>query len=106
MSDRLTNDDMQIVVAFTSSGGFQDVSVVSDTLEDLQEKSAQAIEKAMDTIQMMGKRLANKLKSMGPDKPDEVEVEFGIQFDVEAGAVVSKVGGQSSIKVTMTWKDE
>jgi hypothetical protein len=100
------NDDTEIVVAFTSSGGFQDVSVVGDTLEELQAKSAIAIEKAMETIRAMGKRLAAKIKTMGPDKPNEVEVEFGIQFDVEAGAVVSKVGGSSSIKVTMTWKDE
>ncbi len=40
--------------------------------------------------------------------PDEVSVEFGIEFAVKSGAVVSMLAGAESttgLKVTLTWRD-
>jgi len=40
--------------------------------------------------------------------PDEVSVEFGVEFAVKSGAVVSMLaGGESTtaLKVTLTWRD-
>jgi hypothetical protein len=39
-------------------------------------------------------------------KPDEVEVKFGVKLDVHAGAVIARTGMQGHIEVTLKWKQE
>lgn len=35
---------------------------------------------------------------------DEVELSFGVRFSVSAGAVISRVGGDANLSVTMHWR--
>jgi hypothetical protein len=35
---------------------------------------------------------------------DEVELNFGLGFRADAGAIISKVGGETNIAVTIRWK--
>jgi hypothetical protein len=36
-------------------------------------------------------------------RPKELELSFGIKLNSEAGLVFSKIGGEGSFEVTMTW---
>jgi len=36
----------------------------------------------------------------------EVQVEFGVKLDVEAGALIAKTGVEATINVTLTWERE
>ena len=36
--------------------------------------------------------------------PDEVTVEFGLQFTAEVGAVITKTAGECNLKVTLRWE--
>jgi hypothetical protein len=38
--------------------------------------------------------------------PDVVEVSLGLKLSAEAGVIVSKVAGEASLAVTLTWKRE
>lgn len=38
------------------------------------------------------------------DKPDRLELEFGLRLDAEVGAVIAKASGQTHLKVTLSWE--
>jgi hypothetical protein len=83
--------------------------VASYSLVDMYEKSDEAVGKAMGMIRAMAEKTFNTVKSIpASERPSKVEVEFGIKFNLEAGAVVAKASTETAIKVTLTWehKDE
>ena len=95
-----TMEEPPILVEFADEYG-----VVEATLSpaDLARRSAEALERAMDTIQAVARRISALRHSL-PDEFTQVEVEFGIKLDVEAGALLAKAGGESSLAVTLTWE--
>jgi hypothetical protein len=99
------NDEV-ILVDFGETGGLVPVSKggkFGEVTGELVEKSKEALDKAMDTIQGMAKRTIAAAKQLS-DPPDAIEVEFGIKLDAEAGAMVAKAGTEASIIVKMTWR--
>ena len=38
-------------------------------------------------------------------RPDSYEIQVAIRFDVEAGAVVTKIGAGAQMQVTMRWEN-
>jgi hypothetical protein len=40
-----------------------------------------------------------------PRRPDTVELEFGIKFSAEAGAILARTGAEGHLKVRMVWDD-
>ncbi|MEU2748191.1 CU044_2847 family protein [Streptomyces collinus] len=36
-------------------------------------------------------------------RPDEVQIEFGVRITAEAGAVIAKTGVEGQLSVTITW---
>ena len=63
---------------------------------------AGALEQAMNQIIDMASRI-NSLQEKMPKDFSQVEVEFGINFNWEVGAVLAKAGAQANINVTLTW---
>jgi len=91
-----------ILVEFEPRPGLRQVSF---SPEDVVEKSAQALDKAMSTIRLMGNRVTDAVKSINvADRPDKVVVEFGLKFDAEAGALVAKASTEAAFKVVLTWE--
>lgn len=67
--------------------------VARPSREDLTEKSAELIEKAMGTMRSMAAKVVENMKKIKvSERPNKVEVEFGIKLDAEAGALVPKPG--------------
>ena len=100
MSTFTINEDTPILVEFAPRPGVRQVSLSPD---DLAEKSAQALDRAMGTIRQMAQRVS-ALRVTLPDEFTQVELEFGIKLEAEAGALISKVGAEASINVTLTWE--
>ena len=100
MSTFTINEDTPILVEFAPRPGVRQVSLSPD---DLAEKSAQALDRAMDTIRQMAQRVS-ALRVTLPDEFTQVELEFGLKLEAEAGALISKVGAEASINVTLTWE--
>lgn len=37
-------------------------------------------------------------------RPDEIEIEFGVRLNAQAGAVIAKSGVDGHLKIKLTWK--
>ena len=97
-----TEEQAPILVEFAPRPG---VRQVSRTPEDLAEKSAQALDKAMSTMRQMGQRVTETVKSINvADRPSKVVLEFGLKLDAELGALVAKASTEASFKVVLTWE--
>ncbi len=95
-----TAEQTTILVEFAPRPGVRQVS----RIDDMTEKSAQALDKAMSTIREMGQLVSETVKSINvADRPNKVELEFGLKLDAEAGALVAKASAESSFKVVLTW---
>lgn len=79
------------------------VEVSRGIAADLAEKSEQAFDKAMTILHGIVQRINNTLSSLDV-KPAQVDVEFGLKFNSEAGVLVAKMGTEGNLKVKMTWK--
>jgi len=98
MSAFIINEDTPMLVEFAPRAGVRQVSL-SPT--DLAEMSAQPLDRAMGTIRQMAQRVS-ALRDTLPDESTQVELG-GVKLDAEAGALLSKVGSEASINVTLTW---
>lgn len=94
------DEKLPILVELTSRSGVQKVAL-SPT--DIVEKSAKALESAMNTIHGMAQRITNTVDAL-VKKPSQVEVEFGIKLDGEVGALISKAGVEASLNVKLIWE--
>jgi hypothetical protein len=104
MTETTTDANAQttILVEFAPRPGLRQVSL---SPKDVAQKSAQALEKAMSTIREMGQRVTDTVKDINvADRPTKVELEFGLKFDAEAGAVVAKASTEAAFKVVLTWE--
>ncbi len=103
MSDFTIDEGERILVEFAPRPGVRQVSTFDLTMEQLEELSNKALDSAMGTISQMAQR-ARALRDKIPDEFTQVEIEFGIKLDVEAGALLAKAGGEAAISVTLTWE--
>ena len=107
MAKKVKVEEVEILVDFgDEGGGLVPVSrggKIGEVTSELVEKSKEALDKAMVTIQGMAKRTIAAAKDLS-DPPDAIEVEFGIKLDAEAGAMVAKAGTEASINVKMVWR--
>lgn len=94
-----------IVLFEISAGGTVRGTGLSKNPTELAAKSAQALEKAMGTIQALASRTTDTISKL-PQKPQAFELEFGIKISAEAGALVAKAGGEGNLRVKLVWKDE
>ena len=98
----MSKTDEPILVQFELGPGAYNVS---KTQYDLAQKSAEALDKAMHTIQHMAERVVTTVQAM-PKQMSQVEVEFGIVLTMEAGALISKAGAEATINVRLTFESK
>ena len=78
---------------------------VSNVHEDVANKSAEALENAMDTVRAMAAKVTATMQNIKiSERPNKVSVEFGIKMTAEGNAVVAKTGVEGAIKVTLSWE--
>ena len=90
----------EIKVEFPPEKGVQKVARKP---EELARASAEAMDRAMDTIRDMAERTKKAVDSIQM-RPDDIEVTFGIKLTAEAGALIAKVGGEAQLEVKLAWK--
>jgi hypothetical protein len=67
------------------------------------ERTSQTFEEATASVTPAAESLITRLKGL-VDAPDEVSLEFGVQFTAEAGAIIAAVAAEANFKITMSWK--
>ena len=92
----------EILIDFPSEGGLIDVTSRPDVLA---ERSASAIDAAMGTIHEFADRVQSTVSRLVV-RPAEVDVEFGIKLDAEAGALIAKTRIEAHIVVTLKWNSD
>jgi hypothetical protein len=104
MSTFVVDEGAPILVEFAPKPGLREVSL---SPADLAEKSAKALDSAMNTIHQMARRVAATAKSLSiAERPSQIEVEFGLKLDAAAGAVVAQASTEASFNVKLTWERE
>ncbi|MFF7140711.1 CU044_2847 family protein [Streptomyces sp. SID2888] len=61
-------------------------------------------ENGLDQIRDVAARTLRRITSM-PAAPSTVELEFGVKFSVEAGAVIARTGVEGHLKVKVVWEN-
>ena len=109
---------MKRLVEFPSNSGepilveVEDISRSGETRRGLfpsavVERAQTSFEEALEKARPMALDLVGKLREIGDSAgspPDEVQVEFGIVLNAEAGAILASASAGANYKVTMTWK--
>ena len=67
------------------------------------EKASQTFESALDKIKPAAAVIVSKLRHVA-DPPDEIEVEFGLTMNADAGAFIAAVSAEANYTITLTWK--
>lgn len=87
-------------------GGIQKASR-GQQLEKLAAHSEEALAAAMTTIQSMSCRVARMVGDLNwHERPDAFEVQFGINLDLELGAVVAKTTAGAQLEIRLAWNHE
>ena len=100
----LIEDDTPVLVELKPAKirGEQDVAI---SVQDLFERSTQALNNAMAAIYGMSRRVVGTVKEIPlAERPDEVEVEFGLLMKTDANAFVVNAGMEAQITVTLKWQ--
>jgi hypothetical protein len=103
MDEKTGGPGVVILVDFPPRAGTA-AKVALLSAEQVAEKSAHAVDRAMETIRGMAERVATTVKNI-TEKPQAVEVAFGLKLDAEAGALIAKTGVEATINVKITWKN-
>jgi hypothetical protein len=99
---QIENDEDLILVDLAPAAGVRSVSL---SPQDLVEKSKDAMEHAMKTVRRMAKKTMKTIQAIPvSERPTTFEVQFGLKLNAEGNALVTKVGGEASINVTMSWE--
>ena len=99
---KIQDEEDIILVEFAPMPGVRSVSF--DAM-DVIEKSKEAMEDAMKSIQGMARKTIKAIKEIPVvERPNTISVSFGLKLNAEGGAVVAKAGVEAAINVTMTWQ--
>ncbi len=82
--------------------GYQNAG--ADALQRVQDNSQRAINLAMGTIRAMAYRVSKTMGKLEDSvRPNEAEIEFGINLDAEAGALLARASTGAQITVKLKW---
>lgn len=95
------DENATVIVEFPEKSGLQPVSRLSP--REVARKSSEALDQAMNTIHHMARRVNATLNAMA-EPPEQVEVDFGITFDADVGAVIARDAAECSISVKLVWE--
>ena len=65
-------------------------------------KAKETLEEALNHVLPVTKSIVEKLYSIG-NKPDEIEICFGVKLSAIAGAVIASASAEANFDVTVRW---
>ncbi len=102
MTTVVINEDMPVLVEFAPAPGTRGVSI---TTKDIEQKSAEALNSAMNTIHQMATYIVATMYSVSEStRPSKVEAAFGLKLTTEGNVLITKGGLEANINVTLTWE--
>lgn len=80
-------------------------SIEVGRLDELRKQASQSFQEALAVVKPVAESLITKLSNLS-ERPNEIDVEFGLKLDNKLGAVISSTGVEAHFKVTLKWKRE
>lgn len=70
---------------------------------EVAERARQTFEASLERIKPAAAAIIAKIRELS-DKPEQIDVEFGIKLSAEAGVVIASTSIEANFKVTLHWK--
>lgn len=107
---RRMGDLMDQLLQFESGGGTVLVEVADDEpgieraarVDEVVVKARASLESAMEQVRAVANATLGKVQDLA-QQPEQVEVEFGVRFNAEAGAVIARTQAEGHLQVRLTW---
>jgi Trypsin-co-occurring domain 1 len=71
-------------------------------VDDLVVKARVSLESALDQVRAFANATLGNVQDL-VQQPEQIQVEFGIRFNAEAGAVIARTQAEGHLQVTLTW---
>lgn len=68
-------------------------------------RTGETFEAAFARIRPAATAAIGSLRTLS-DRPQEIEIEFGIKLSAEVGAIIAHTAAEANFKVTLRWKPE
>lgn len=91
-----------VLVDFAPRAGLKEVSL---SPRDLAVRSSAALDCAVASIRQVSERVTSATRDL-VQRPDEVEVEFGLKLDAATGALIARTGAEAHLRVTLRWSGQ
>lgn len=96
--------DGQPVYVETEISEQQGIELVSLGKEDEPEKAIDSFEKVVSRIKPAAELVLNSFKEM--NTPDEIVLEFGLNFKAKTGVVFASADSEATFKVSLKWTNK
>lgn len=93
-----TENGPVVVEVDSNDPGLASIARSDDEITDVKERFEGALDRVRGAAASALKAFSDK--SLGPD---EVLLEFGVKFNVSAGAVIAKTSTEGNLTVRLTW---
>jgi Trypsin-co-occurring domain 1 len=101
---------MEQLLQFEAGEGSVLVAVADDEpgieraarVDDVVVKARQSLEGALEQIRVLADATLASLGNLAR-QPEQVEVEFGVRLNAEAGAVIARTQAEGHLQVKLTW---
>jgi hypothetical protein len=70
--------------------------------DDLVVRARVSLENALDQVRAVANTALARLRDLA-EQPQQIQVEFGIRLNAEAGAVIARTQAEGHLQVTLTW---
>jgi Trypsin-co-occurring domain 1 len=71
-------------------------------VDDVVVKASQSLESALEQVRVLADVTLARLGGLAR-QPEQVEVEFGVRLNAEAGAVIARTQAEGHLQVKLTW---
>jgi hypothetical protein len=65
-------------------------------------KASASLEAAMEQVRAFANATLAKVQDLA-QQPEQIEVEFGIRLNAEAGAVIARTQAEGHLQIRLTW---
>jgi hypothetical protein len=96
-------DSVLVEVTDTSSAGSAGPVTRGLGVDKVAEHAHRSFEDAVGRVQPAAQAIISRLRDLA-DTPDEVQVEFGLGINAEAGGFIASASTTANFKVTITWR--
>src|SRR3954449_13342249 len=75
-------------------------------------RATEAIVEAGESLELVFARLGPAMRGIvaelreAADRPDEVELEFGVRLSADCNVIIARAGGEANFRIALRWSGE